>query len=113
MKYLRFQMADGSYTSEVYTGEGAFIGGDTALAEAKSIASRKADLEATYGVALAPVLADSDPAEGKPLTVNPRAAVKQEQAKARAADEEYEAQVQAEMRAVAEERLAARAVRGR
>ena len=96
MKYLRFRNKGGSLTSDVWTSEGDFIGCNDAETEQLVIESNREALEAAYGVPLTPALADSDPWDQKsPLLENPAAAAKL------AADE-------AEMRAMAEERLAAR-----
>lgn len=69
MKHLRFQTSVGSFTSDLFTSEGNFIGGDTAEAEAKAVAAHKATLEAAHRVPLSPVMGESDPWDGKSALV--------------------------------------------
>ena len=109
VKYLRYRNKGGSLTSDVWTSEGDFIGCNDAETEQLVIESNREALEAAYGVPLTPALADSDPWDQKsPLLENPAAAAKLAADEARQLAEAREAAVQAEMRAMAEERLAAR-----
>lgn len=110
MKYLRFQSSKG-LTSDLFTSEGDFIGGKDAETEAAHIASVQEALEAAYDTRLTPVTGEADPWDGKAsLVKNPHAARKAAQAAHRAAQEEYEAAVAAELRLMAEERLAGKGI---
>ena len=109
MKYLRFRNKGGSLTSDVWTSEGDFIGCNDAETEQSVIESHREALEASYGVPFTAALADSDPWDKKsPLLENPTTAAKLAASEAFQLAEAREAAVQAEIRAMAEERLAAR-----